>query len=146
MGSFVICSYLFRLLYRVCYTLPPPPSESHLIPSFNLYGYDQKTIHSTFYYYYYSKSLYNAATSLIVLVILHGKGSLVMLFVMMINYAIAKIAKGSRFLPLLTWIWNIVLLFGCDQFFKNFTFSYYIPALSFLVIHDRDIAFHSCLF
>ncbi|KAF8827870.1 hypothetical protein HHX47_DHR4000672 [Lentinula edodes] len=73
----------------------------------------------------------NAALSLIFLVALHGSSILKLIVVITINFIIAKACKSSKLGPVLTWAFNIGILFMNDRY-NGYRFGAITPSLEFL--------------
>jgi hypothetical protein len=68
-----------------------------------------------------------------------GANLLKILFILSLNYGIAKLFGGSRWNPLITWIFNLIVLIFNDQF-GGYGFDIIHPSLAFLVsnIEKKD--------
>ncbi|KAI0667916.1 MBOAT-domain-containing protein [Trametes maxima] len=69
--------------------------------------------------------------STIMLFILHGTSALKVFFIMSINYAMAKLCGGSRATPILTWVFNGLVLFAIERN-SGFKYAALHPTLGFL--------------
>lgn len=63
---------------------------------------------------------------------LHGANLLKIMLILSVNYGIAKIGKSSRPVPILTWVWNMGVLFAIERN-EGFLFSQLSPSLEPLV-------------
>ncbi|KJA25037.1 hypothetical protein HYPSUDRAFT_135165 [Hypholoma sublateritium FD-334 SS-4] len=73
----------------------------------------------------------NAVLSILMIIALHGSSSAKILFIMSVNYLIAKRCRGSRLAPLLTWAFNVLVLFANDTY-RGYQFAAIHPGLAFL--------------
>ncbi|KAH9930065.1 MBOAT-domain-containing protein [Fomitopsis serialis] len=69
--------------------------------------------------------------SLLMLAGLHGTSMFKILLIVSGNYAIAKLAKGSKLNPLLTWVFNAAVLFANEQN-EGYRFGALHPSLEYL--------------
>jgi D-alanyl-lipoteichoic acid acyltransferase DltB (MBOAT superfamily) len=83
-----------------------PPNSLHLIP-------------------------FNIIISILFLLGLHGIGTFKVVAILSANYTIAKMCKSSRLGPVLSWAFNIGILFMNEQY-NGYRFGEIIPALGFL--------------
>ncbi len=63
---------------------------------------------------------------------LHGLSALKVLFILALNYGIAKVSAGHKATPVLTWVFNGLVLFAIDRN-SGFSYSSLHPYLSTLV-------------
>jgi hypothetical protein len=66
------------------------------------------------------------------LVGLHGTSILKIFAILILNYLIAKSCKGSKLGPLLTWVFNVAVLFANEKN-SGYRFGMFHPALQSLV-------------
>ncbi|KAF8963140.1 MBOAT, membrane-bound O-acyltransferase family-domain-containing protein [Flammula alnicola] len=71
----------------------------------------------------------NVVLSILMIIALHGSSSLKILFIMSINYLIAKKCRGSRLAPLLTWLFNGLVLFA-NELYHGYRFGDILPGLA----------------
>ena len=69
-----------------------------------------------------SQLRFSLLTSLIVLVIFHGSSSLKYLFIVSVSYSIGKGFAGTKWNPLLTWVFNVSILFA-NAYFNGYLFK-----------------------
>ena len=69
------------------------------------------------------------------IIALHGSSAAKILFIMTINYFIAKHYRDSRLTPLLTWVFNALILFANDTY-HGYQYAAIHPGLAFLVRHS----------
>ncbi|KAF9459023.1 MBOAT, membrane-bound O-acyltransferase family-domain-containing protein [Collybia nuda] len=100
------CVYLFVKFIWVGMAAAPPQNNLYLIP-------------------------FNLVFSVLMLLGLHGTSCIKIFIILTVNYAIAKICKGSKIGPLLTWIFNGAVLFANDRY-NGYPFGDISPALQFL--------------
>lgn len=111
------CVYLFVRFVWIHSATAPPQNNLYLIPV-------------------------NLIFSFLLIVGLHGASALKILLILSINYLIAKLCRGSKFGPALTWIFNGAVLFANDRY-NGHSFGDLLPALGYLVIVPRLIgSFH----
>lgn len=72
------------------------------------------------------------AFSIAMLFGLHGMSALKVLSILALNYAIAKVSAGHKATPVLTWVFNGLVLFAIDRN-SGFSYSSLHPYLSGLV-------------
>lgn len=70
--------------------------------------------------------------SLIFLVGLHGSSIIKVLAILSVNFLLAKICKGSKIGPILTWTFNIGMLFMNDRY-NGYRFGELHQSLEYLV-------------
>lgn len=70
--------------------------------------------------------------SLVYISVTNGFSLLIILTICTVNYAIAKIARGSRWNPILTWVFNIGLLF-VNARYEGYRFGVLDPTLAWMV-------------
>ena len=75
---------------------------------------------------------FNAFLSIVMLVALHGIGALKVFLIMVLNFAIPTYFKGSFLTPIITWIFNGVVLFT-NALYHGYPFEDLFPPLAFLV-------------
>lgn len=73
--------------------------------------------------------------SALFLIGLHGASFIKILIILSINYMIAKVFRGSRWGPTLTWVFNGLVLFANERY-AGYRFGDVLPALGFLVSSD----------
>ncbi|KIY43881.1 MBOAT-domain-containing protein [Fistulina hepatica ATCC 64428] len=73
----------------------------------------------------------NFVWSLIAVLILHGASSVKVILILSINYLIGKVCRGSAAGPVLTWIFNVLILF-LNERYSGYEFKHIVPPLSFL--------------
>ncbi|KAG0041542.1 glycerol transporter [Gryganskiella cystojenkinii] len=106
-----ICVYLpLSHLFRQ-YFVPVTPVKSPLQPLYRAY----------FFF----------AFSVIYLYVMSGNSLFKIGAILGINYAIAKIGGKARWMPALTWIFNVAILFANERY-EGYTFSQLHPALAWL--------------
>ena len=66
------------------------------------------------------------------LVALHGSSAVKIFLIMVVNYAIPRTFKGSVVTPILTWVFNIFVLF-MNVLYHGYPFEDVFPPLAFLV-------------
>ncbi|CDO75129.1 hypothetical protein BN946_scf185010.g54 [Trametes cinnabarina] len=71
------------------------------------------------------------AFSTVMLLALHGASAFKVLFILSVNYAIAKTAGGSKANPILTWLFNVLVLFAIERN-SGFTYALLHPYLASL--------------
>ncbi|KAG9302851.1 hypothetical protein G9A89_009628 [Geosiphon pyriformis] len=86
--------------------------------------------------------------ALVFLYVLYGNGLLKILGILTVNYSISKILRGSRFNIIVTWVFNLALLFLNDHY-KGYTFTMIDERLAFLdsnngIIKRWFITFNVC--
>ena len=69
---------------------------------------------------------------MLMLLVLHGASAFKIIIIMTLNYGIAKISGGSRATPVLTWVFNGLVLFANEKN-AGYHFTNLHPALEFLV-------------
>jgi len=74
----------------------------------------------------------NIILSLTTLVALHGASALKVLTIMALNFLIPTAFKGSLLTPILTWVFNGIVLF-MNVTFQGYLFEDVFPPLAFLV-------------
>ncbi|KAJ7680007.1 MBOAT, membrane-bound O-acyltransferase family-domain-containing protein [Mycena rosella] len=74
---------------------------------------------------------FNLGASVVMLIALHGSSALKILPILTINYLISKSWGGSRFGPLMSWIFNVSILFLNDRY-SGYNFRDIAPSLSHL--------------
>ncbi|KAF8872573.1 MBOAT, membrane-bound O-acyltransferase family-domain-containing protein [Infundibulicybe gibba] len=74
---------------------------------------------------------FNLAFSILNLLALHGSSVLKIFAILIINFIIGKSFRGSKAGPLLTWVFNIAVLFLNDRY-GGYHFSDVLPQLEFL--------------
>ncbi|KAG5643093.1 hypothetical protein DXG03_001589 [Asterophora parasitica] len=74
---------------------------------------------------------YNLACSLLFLTGLHGSSILKILFILTLNFLVARLCKGSKAGPVLTWVFNAAVLFANDRW-NGYRFGDVLPSLAFL--------------
>lgn len=62
---------------------------------------------------------------------LHGTSIFKILFILTANYWIAKTSRGSRMGPLLTWIFNVLILFA-NEIYSGYRYASFHPSLEVL--------------
>lgn len=75
---------------------------------------------------------FNAVLSTAMLVALHGSSAIKVFLIMVVNYAIPTAFKGSIMTPILTWTFNIFVLF-MNVLYHGYPFEDVFPPLAFLV-------------
>ncbi|KTW26458.1 hypothetical protein T552_02937 [Pneumocystis carinii B80] len=75
--------------------------------------------------------LYNNIFSFIFLIILHGTGIIKIYIIAYINYSISRIFSKSKLNPILTWFFNVGILF-LNDIYKGYLFGSFYHKLSFL--------------
>lgn len=70
---------------------------------------------------------------------LHGTSILKVFTIVSLNYAIAKYTKGSKLNPLLTWIFNGIILFANEQN-EGYRYAVLHPSLEILACPSLDLA------
>lgn len=66
------------------------------------------------------------------------------MFILTINYGIAKVGKASRLTPVLTWVFNMGVLFANERN-EGYRFSSLSPSLEFLVLAFELLSHHQSL-
>lgn len=66
------------------------------------------------------------------LLVLHGASAVKVLLILLINYGIAKLSASSRLGPVLSWVFNAVVLFGIERN-SGYAYGSIWPPLQFLV-------------
>lgn len=92
--------------------------------------YTRSAISSSHNYSYLVR--FNVAFSILMLSALHGTSILKIFVILTINYSVAKYCKGSKLGPLLTWVFNISVLFANERN-SGYRFGDILPALEILV-------------
>jgi len=77
----------------------------------------------------------NLTFSALFLAGLHGTSIIKILLILTVNYTIAKLCRGSRLGPLLTWVFNGLVLFA-NEWYSGYRFGEILPALHLLVRPD----------
>lgn len=72
------------------------------------------------------------AFSFVYLFVLYGNSILKILSIVSVNYAIAKLGGKSRWMPALTWIFNLAILF-LNEGYRGYDFGAFHPSLAWLV-------------
>jgi hypothetical protein len=80
------------------------------------------------------------AFSVIYLYVMSGNSLFKIGAILGINYAIAKIGGSARWMPTLTWIFNIAILFANEKY-EGYMFSQFHPSLSWLVSPNTHFEF-----
>lgn len=75
---------------------------------------------------------FNLVFSALMLSGLHGSSCIKILIILTLNYVIAKSCKGSKFGPLLTWVFNGAVLFANDRY-NGYRFGDLSSGIQFLV-------------
>ncbi|KAI9354740.1 MBOAT, membrane-bound O-acyltransferase family-domain-containing protein [Pilaira anomala] len=65
---------------------------------------------------------FSLLTSLVVLVIFHGSSSLKYLFIISISYTIGRRTRGTKWNPILTWLFNLAILF-LNEHYSGYRFA-----------------------
>ncbi|KAL1739025.1 MBOAT, membrane-bound O-acyltransferase family-domain-containing protein [Schizophyllum fasciatum] len=73
--------------------------------------------------------------SLIMVFVLHGTSTLKILLILSANYYLAKTCRGSRLGPVLTWIFNVAVLFLNDHY-NGYRYGEILPSLHILDSYD----------
>lgn len=73
-----------------------------------------------------SRRPYDLVANSVLLVVLHGASSLKLLFILLVNYAIAIGWRGRLASPVATWVFNIALLF-VNEYFDGYRYSCLLP-------------------
>ncbi|KAE9408868.1 MBOAT-domain-containing protein [Gymnopus androsaceus JB14] len=98
---------LLKQIWVKLYSLSKVPSDSlHLIP-------------------------FNIIFSILFLLGLHGSGTLKVVAILSANYMIAKTCKSSKMGPVLSWAFNIGMLF-LNERYNGYRFAEIVPSLAFL--------------
>jgi hypothetical protein len=63
---------------------------------------------------------------------LHGASILKIFAILALNYSVAKVCKGSKLGPVLTWIFNGAILFA-NEINSGYQFGNFHPSLELLV-------------
>ena len=114
-GVFLTVKYMYiRLFLRS--RLPADGSRLHLIP-------------------------FTLGFSIIFLLGLHGASTLKILFILSVNYGIAKFFGSSKANPVLTWLFNMGVLFAIERN-NGFKFASLSPSLAYLVRTGKSVAFY----
>ncbi|KAG0337005.1 glycerol transporter [Podila horticola] len=113
MAIYLPLSHLFKH-----YMVPVTPLKSPLQPLYRAYFF--------------------LAFSFVYLFVLYGNSILKILFIVSVNYAIAKLGGKSRWMPALTWIFNLAILF-LNEGYRGYDFGAFHPSLAWLK-DDRDVA------
>ncbi|EDR04007.1 uncharacterized protein LACBIDRAFT_191382 [Laccaria bicolor S238N-H82] len=74
---------------------------------------------------------FNVGCSLVMILALHGTSALKVLAIVSANYGIAKMCRGSRAGPALTWMFNAAVLF-LNERYGGYRFGDMIPGLEYL--------------
>ena len=70
--------------------------------------------------------------SLIMVFVLHGTSTFKILLILSSNYYLAKTCRGSRLGPVLTWIFNLAVLF-LNDYYNGYRYGEILPSLHILV-------------
>ncbi|KAL0578918.1 glycerol transporter [Marasmius crinis-equi] len=81
---------------------------------------------------------FNLVCSLLFLSGLHGTSILKIILILTVNFAIAKACKASKFGPVLTWVFNVLVLYMNDRY-HGYRFGDILPSLEIL---DAFTGFH----
>ncbi|KAI0077283.1 MBOAT-domain-containing protein [Panus rudis PR-1116 ss-1] len=81
------------------------------------------------------------AFSVLMLIGLHGMSALKVMTIFATNYAIAKYAAGSKLNPILTWVFNVAVLFASEKF-SGFHYTSIHPSLGYLDTFDGVYRWH----
>lgn len=74
---------------------------------------------------------YNLVWSALILFGLHGTSLFKILAILTINFLIARLCRGSRLGPVLTWIFGGAILFANDKY-NGYLFGHFFPSLAWL--------------
>jgi protein-cysteine N-palmitoyltransferase HHAT len=66
------------------------------------------------------------------LVVLHGASILKVLFILSVNYVLARVTGGTRFAIPATWLFNAGVLLA-NNWYEGYTFGTLHPGFAFLV-------------
>ncbi|KAF5379735.1 hypothetical protein D9615_005789 [Tricholomella constricta] len=99
-------AYLFIKFVWITSARSPPPSNLYLIR-------------------------YNLVCSALFLIGLHGASLIKILLILTINFLIARLCRGSKAGPVLTWVFNGAVLFANDRY-NGYRFGDILPSLSVL--------------
>lgn len=69
-----------------------------------------------------SQIRFTLLTSLTVLFIFHGSSSIKYLFIITMNFAIGRVAAGTKWNPVLTWTFNLLVLF-LNEHYSGYSFA-----------------------
>ncbi|KAF9304315.1 glycerol transporter [Mortierella antarctica] len=106
MAIYLPLSHLFKH-----YMVPVTPLKSPLQPLYRAYFF--------------------LAFSFAYLFVMYGNSILKILFIVSVNYAIAKLGAKSRWMPALTWIFNLAILF-LNEGYRGYDFGAFHPSLAWL--------------
>ncbi|KAI8057108.1 glycerol transporter [Syncephalis plumigaleata] len=81
-----------------------------------------------------ARRVFYLVSSAVFMVIISGSNLIKILLIISINYAIAKIGKGTRWNPIITWIFNLTVLLFNDQF-EGYRYGGISSAFEFLDNH-----------
>lgn len=70
--------------------------------------------------------------SILMLLGLHGTSAFKVLALVSVNYCISKLSRGARYGPVLTWVFNIAVLFA-NEMYSGYRYSSLHSSLEFLV-------------
>ncbi|KAI9591899.1 MBOAT, membrane-bound O-acyltransferase family-domain-containing protein [Syncephalis fuscata] len=81
-----------------------------------------------------ARRIFYLVSSALFMVAISGANIIKIILIVSINYAVAKIGQGSRWNPLITWIFNLAVLLFNDQF-EGYRYSEINSALAFFDNH-----------
>jgi hypothetical protein len=81
------------------------------------------------------------ATALIYIAVTNGTSIFKVLLIATINYSIAMATKGSYLNPVLTWTWNLLVLFA-NEWNNGYTYRQIGESFAFLVSTKKTFRIH----
>ncbi|CAG8668727.1 11119_t:CDS:2, partial [Acaulospora colombiana] len=119
LGLYLVLSHLFRILYSS--KLPTKLATQPL-----------------------RRAYFFLAFSTIFLYVLFGNSIIFIFIILSLNYAISRIFRGSRANPIITWIFNLFVLF-LNEAFKGYHFKSIDERLAFLLRYPCEITLKEVL-
>ncbi|KAF9286455.1 glycerol transporter [Mortierella alpina] len=113
--TFVACVYLLLSHAYRLYFVPVTPLKSPLQPLYRAYFF--------------------LAFAAVYLYFMYGSGILKIVAIVSANYAIAKLGGASRWMPALTWIFNLTILF-LNESYRGYSFAALHDSLAWLDEHS----------
>lgn len=78
--------------------------------------------------------------SVLTICALHGASALKVFGILAVNYSIAKISGNSKANPVLTWAFNLAVLF-CNEIYDGYRFAHIHPSLAPLVHRSFNVCY-----
>lgn len=82
---------------------------------------------------------FSLAFSILMLIVLHGTSLIKIVIILSLNYVIAKLCRGSKLGPVLTWIFNAAILF-LNETQDGYRFAHVHPSLQYLASLPHSVS------